>query len=90
MSRALTIIVSGIILTACASSGPKRPEWTRAAGQPMDQVQFNRDHYECQKENSYHYRGVGALVGPFSEQIKVDKDLYRACMRNRGWVHAED
>jgi hypothetical protein len=56
----------------------------------MDQVQFNRDHYECQKENSYHYRGVGALVGPFSEQIKVDKDLYRACMRNRGWVHAED
>ncbi len=87
--RWVRLAVLGITLAACAS-GPKRPEWTPGPDRPAGGAPLARDHYECQRENAYHYLGVGAWSGPLSEQIKVDQDLYRACMRARGWVHRDD
>jgi hypothetical protein len=69
-----------VMLGACAS----KLGWTKAGAVETD---FNRDSYECAREATYtRVRAGGGFLG---EERTVGKDLYRACMRARGYELVE-
>jgi hypothetical protein len=69
-----------LTLAGCASSGPKRPEWTKPGA---TDAQLQAEKYDCMQRHAYN-RPTG-ILGP-----KMDENLYRQCMRARGWVHEGD
>jgi hypothetical protein len=78
----VSIILIGVALLifgACASSRG----WTKAGAVETD---FNRDSYECAREATYSRARAGA--GMFREDA-AGRDLYRACMRARGYELVE-
>ncbi len=72
------LALAGALVLLAACSGPPLP-WTKPGGTAQDAA---RDRYECEKENARPTFRFGALGGYRTE---VDKDLYRSCMRARGW-----
>lgn len=76
------MILAGVALVvfgACAS--PRG--WAKAGAVEAD---FNRDSYECAREATYSRARAGA--GSFREDA-AGRDLYRACMRARGYELVE-
>lgn len=62
--------------------------WMKAGA---TEAAFDRDSYECAREATYTSRRAELAdgTGPFREEAKTDKDLYRACMRARGYQFVE-
>jgi len=81
--RRLALVALLLVLPSCAASGAKRPEWTKTG---TDTQELNQDRYQCEREN------MRTVYWPAWEAgaRRVDRDLFRSCMRARGWVHADD
>lgn len=78
--RPLTLFLAAFVGTACASP-PVR--YANVTNPHYGQVEFDRDWYECQRENTH----VGTYVNRYygTSGPEVDYTMVRACMRARGW-----
>jgi hypothetical protein len=74
MKRALIATVVGLLMVGCGKHYWNRPGATFA--------DFSRDSSECAQENALITSGNKAYG-------MVRPDLYRACMRGRGWARAQ-
>ena len=83
-ARSPLVALTMVGAVACAS--PRG--WVRAGATEAD---FNRDSYECAREATFASRRAGITGGSgfLHEEAKADKDLYRACMRARGYQLVE-
>ena len=74
-----------VLLTACG--GPQYTHWESTKyPSPMSAehlAQFNRDNYECQRENTYQSTYVNRYGGSSGQEVNYDLAL--ACMNARGW-----
>jgi hypothetical protein len=78
-----SLSIAALVLVVSGSGCTTERGWAKAGAAEAD---FNRDSYECTREATFVSRravvdGSGALRG----EAKSDKDLYRACMRARGY-----
>jgi hypothetical protein len=81
------IIVGALVLIGMLTiigSGPNKV-WVKPGASEQD---FNKDKYECMKENqkpvSSGYRDRYSASG--SSDVVVDWDLFNHCMVARGWL----
>jgi hypothetical protein len=72
-----------IVLAAIGGCAEKH--WTKAGATEAD---FNRDSYECAKESVNWETNFDPFAG-YSYGMRVNKDLYRLCMSNRGYSRVE-
>jgi hypothetical protein len=72
-----------ILLAANAGCADKH--WTKAGATEAD---FNRDSYECARESAGWETTFDPFAG-YSYGVRVNKDLYRPCMANRGYSRTE-
>jgi hypothetical protein len=80
--RSLAIAV--LVLVVSGSGCTIERGWTKAGAAEAD---FNRDSYECAREATLASRRAAIVDGSSLSrgEAKSDKDLYRACMRARGY-----
>lgn len=78
------LVVGGVfLLAACGTT----KHWTKPGATAED---FNRDSYACAKETSRDtFRWRAPIVGGPKYGPEVDKDMYRACLRARGYERVE-
>jgi hypothetical protein len=83
------LILAGLtlLLTACAAPGPKRPEWSRPGATTME---LNQDRYDCEQRHTSHSFLPGGVAFGGGYRPRLDENLFRSCMRARGWVHKDD
>jgi hypothetical protein len=74
MKRALSALVVSLVLVGCGKHYWNRPGASFA--------EFSQDSRECAKENAI-YTSANKAYGI------VPAELYRACMRGRGWARAQ-
>lgn len=68
-------------LLGCADE--RQPVYRNTAHPGAGQVEFNRDHYQCVRENTQtRYIAVGGVFGP--DQY-TDDSMVAACLLARGW-----
>ena len=81
-ARVLMLTVSVVLLAGC---GGARRSWIKAGA---TEEQFQRDSYECASQSTYTSRraGLGGGGGFYREGTAVNEDLYRACLRSRGFI----
>jgi len=83
--RTLTI-GTALLMVGCASSSTSwRNDYYAKQGLPSDQLAYERDSYECDKENqraTYKTKPDGSLRGKY---YYTDKSGSERCMRVRGW-----
>jgi hypothetical protein len=74
------VAIAMVGAVACAS--PRG--WVRAGETEAD---FNRNSYECAREATFASRRAAITEGSgfLGEEAKTSKDLYRTCMRARGY-----
>jgi hypothetical protein len=70
-----------ILLVGCASTPPRT--YHNRLHPEYGQTDFDRDYYECSRENSHPAATVAGAYG--SAGTVVDGDMARACFRARGW-----
>ncbi len=79
MARLFAACGALILLSGCTSMTHYRNSLHPAYGQ----TEFDRDWYECQRENTH----TSAYVNPYygSAGPEVDFSMARACLAARGW-----
>ena len=83
-SRAGDSMVAPILLCALAACATPR-HWTRAN---TTEAEFHRDSFECAKESpGFKFRAWPKMTAGGGST--VDKDIYRSCMRARGYEFVE-
>lgn len=66
-------------LSACGTA----PQFTNQINPSASQTQFNKDFYECQRENE---RQAAAITSVYTGAAPVvDKNKVQSCMAARGW-----
>jgi hypothetical protein len=73
--------IAALVLVVSGSGCTTERGWAKAGAAEAD---FNRDSYECVREATVASRRAAIVDDPGGE-AKSDKDLYRACMRARGY-----
>jgi hypothetical protein len=78
-----SLSIAALVFVVAGSGCTTERGWAKAGAAEAD---FNRDSYECAREATFASRrtdvdGSGAVRG----EVKSAKDLYRACMRARGY-----
>jgi hypothetical protein len=76
--------IAAFVLVVSGSGCTTERGWAKAGAAEAD---FNRDSYECVREATFASRRVAIVdgAGAIRGEAKSDKDLYRACMRARGY-----
>jgi hypothetical protein len=80
----LFLPIAALVLVVFGSGCTTELGWAKAGAAEAD---FNRDSYECAREATVASRRAAIVDGPGAVrgEAKSDKDLYRACMRARGY-----
>ena len=83
MTARILILAVNVVLSAGCSGAKHSWIKTGATGE-----QFQRDSYECAAQSTYTSRraGLGGGGGFYREGTAVNEDLYRACLRSRGYT----
>jgi hypothetical protein len=87
MTRALMVTGAVVLLCACATTPPTR--YRNALHREYGQADFDRDWYECRRENtapvssSYAY-GYAKIAGSDSH-LAVNEEMAHSCLAARGW-----
>ncbi len=87
IGRVAVASIAVLTLAGCASSGPKRPEWTKP-GSTL--AELNQDKYECEQKHTYPSYKPGSFIVGGGYRPRLDEDLFRSCMRVKRWVHEDD
>ncbi|OLC32258.1 MAG: hypothetical protein AUH81_16585 [Candidatus Rokubacteria bacterium 13_1_40CM_4_69_5] len=74
MGRVAILIVVSLLLAGCGKHYWGKP----GAGFP----EFSQDNRECAQQHAF-------LMGGSKDYGIVSPDLYRACLRSRGWTRAQ-
>lgn len=77
------VALHGFLLLALVMSvgcGSPTAHWTKAGVTVAD---FERDSYECARQATFTSRRAGG--GVYREETQVNIDLYRGCLRARGY-----
>jgi hypothetical protein len=79
-----SLSIAALVLVVSGSGCTTERGWTKAGAVEAD---FNRDSYECAREATSASRRAAIVDGSglIRGEVKSDKDLYRACMRARGY-----
>ena len=82
MTRVLVLTVIVLMLAGCG--GGMKNLWVKSGATEQE---FQRDSYECASTSTYTSRkaGLGGGAGFYREKTDVNEDLYRACLRARGY-----
>jgi len=78
------LLLAALCLTGCGTK-----HWNKPGATTED---FHRDSLECAQQTSYKSRestGYGFWSGS-SDEMKVNKDMYRTCLKARGYLHVYD
>jgi hypothetical protein len=79
------LVRGALVLLAVAGCATTERGWTRPN---TTEAEFNRDSYACAKETTSDTVRFKPFRG-YHLAPEVDKDLYRACMRARGYQLVE-
>jgi hypothetical protein len=75
-----------LVVTGCAA-GPKRPEWTKVGSTTQE---LNQDRYDREQRHTSPTFAPGSFIVGGGYRPRLDRDLFRSCMRARGWVYQDD
>ena len=81
MTARMVALAAVFLLAGCGA----KHSWIKAGA---TDEQFERDSYECAAQSTYTSRraGLGGGGGFYREGTAVNEDLYRACLRSRGYT----
>lgn len=74
-----TLMMALVGLTSCGYE----ESWTHADPRKSTRSNFERDSYQCDRENT-HVGGV-PVIGRMVFEPEVDRSMSERCMKVRGW-----
>src|SRR6266446_3479488 len=90
MTRPVIVCSVVMLLSGCATTAPPT-RYQNAAHPEYRQTDFDRDWYECRRENTHpvaqssSYRLPYSAGSESSESMVVNENMARACFAARGW-----
>ena len=79
---------AALLMVGCSSTTAWKNDYYTANGKADDQFAYDKDQYECERENTHTKVYPGWNQVPTTKR-EVDKSQYRACMRVRGWSKSQ-
>ena len=86
--KMIVVLMVGAIFVSCSTyQHPLDRDNTAFQGNGGNKQQFEKDKYECMKENQYMKSGayVNRYFGSSSSEMAFDPDSAYQCMKARGW-----
>jgi hypothetical protein len=80
-------ILSLAFLVLCACGTPTPAKWRNFQQPSHGQLEFDRDHYQCERENTN--RATRVVGGVVSAEMETNLEMVDSCMRARGWRKVE-
>jgi len=79
--------LSFALLVLCACGTPTRSTWRNFQQPSHGQLEFDRDSYQCRRENTH--RATRVVGGVLSAEMETNQEMVDSCMRARGWRKVE-
>ena len=89
MSPRVLGLIALVLLIGCAPSTYTTWESTKYPSpfSPEHRAQFERDKYECERDNTFPSAYVNRYYG--TSGMELNYNLAMGCMRSRGWYEVE-
>ena len=77
-SKAIAIVITGLIVAACSSQPTQAPTHRWASTEAVDAAQYRNDHARCQTQAKINGKAFSTESPEFQ--------TYKTCMNNEGYV----